>query len=92
MAVRVRGVQTQIEADYAPIDLRSEMERERDLRSKLNNYVLAEKNFYITPGEAATEARWIMGLDPKIPAELLPKLEKKHETDPTQQIPPNGGE
>lgn len=92
MAVRVRGVQTQVEADYAPIDLRSEMERERDLRAKLNNYVLAENNFYITPEEAAAEARWIMGLDPKIPDELLPKLEKKHEPDLTEQIPPNGGE
>lgn len=92
MAVRVRGVQTQVEADYAPIDLRSEMERERDMRLKLNNYVLAEKERYITATEAATEARWIMGLDPNIPPELLADLEKKHEPDPTEQIPPNGGE
>ncbi|MNC19373.1 hypothetical protein D3C75_673030 [compost metagenome] len=92
MAVRVRGVQTQVESDYAPIDLRSDMERERDLRAKLNNYVLAEKERYITTIEAATEARWIMGLNPKIPPELLAELEKKYKTDPNEQIPPNGGE
>ncbi|OKP95396.1 hypothetical protein [Paenibacillus sp. P46E] len=92
MAVRVRGVQAQVEADYAPIDLRSEMERERDLRAKLNNYVLAEREDYITSIEAASEARWIMGLDPKIPAELLDRLKKKREPEPNEQIPPNGGE
>lgn len=82
MAARVRGVQTLVQADYAPIDLRSEMERERDLRAKLNNYILAVKEDYITPAEAATEARWIMGFDPNIPAELLERLEKKHEPKP----------
>jgi hypothetical protein len=92
LSARVRGVQTLVEVDYSPIDLRSEMERERDLRARLNNYVLAEKERYITAKEAATEARWIMGLDPNIPTELLADLEKKHEPDPNQQIPLNGGE
>ncbi|KAA8782521.1 hypothetical protein EC604_01490 [Paenibacillus amylolyticus] len=84
MAARVRGVQTLVEADYAPIDLRSEMERERDLRAKLNNYVLAEKERYITSKEAATEARWIMGLDPNIPLELVAELENKRSVAQTQ--------
>ncbi|KAG2965944.1 hypothetical protein PC120_g27162 [Phytophthora cactorum] len=57
------------------------MERERDLRAKLNNYVLAEKERYITAKEAATEARWVMGLDPNIPSELLAGLEKKYGSD-----------
>lgn len=92
MAARVRGVQTLVEADYSPIDLRSEMERVRDMRAKINNYVLAEKELYITAEEAATEARWIMGLNPKIPAELLDPLKKKHVSDSNQQIPPNGGD
>ncbi|MOA60835.1 hypothetical protein D3C78_1858280 [compost metagenome] len=81
-----------VEADYSPIDLRSEMERVRDMRAKINNYVLAEKELYITAEEAAIEARWIMGLNPKIPAELLDPLKKKHVSDSNQQIPPNGGD
>lgn len=92
MAARVRGVQTLVTVDYNPIDLRSENEVERDRRSKINNFITAEKNFYITPKEAAEEIRWTLGLDSKIPAELVQKLEKKHEPDPNEQIPPEGGE
>jgi hypothetical protein len=77
MSVRVKGTQTNIEVDYAPIDLRSENEIERDRRSKINNYVLAEKELYITPQEAAEEVRWTLGLDAKIPAELVEKLQHK---------------
>lgn len=77
MSVRVKGTQTNVEVDYAPIDLRSENEIERDRRSKINNYVLAEKEFYITPQEAAEEVRWTLGLDAKIPAELVEKLQHK---------------
>jgi hypothetical protein len=90
MAARVRGVQTIVEVDYNPIDLRTENKVEKDRKAKIGNLVTAENNFYITPEEAAVEVRWTLGLDPKIPAELLPKLEKKHEPDPNQ-IPPNAG-
>lgn len=92
LAARVRGTQTLVTADYNPIDLRSENEVERDRRNKINNYITAEKNLYITPKEAAEEIRWTLGLDPKIPAELIPKLEKKYEADPNEQKPPEGGE
>ncbi len=91
LSARVRGTQTKVEADYAPIDLRSENEVEKDRKAKISNYVTAESNFYITGEEAAQEVRWTLGLDPKIPAELIPKLEKKHEPDP-KQTPPEGGE
>jgi hypothetical protein len=92
LSARIRGVQTNVEADYLPIDLRSENEVEKDKKAKIANLVTAESNFYITPQEAAIETRWTLGLDPKIPIELLPKLEKKHEPDPNEQIPPGGGE
>lgn len=82
LAARVRGTQTNIDADYNTIDLRTENEVEKDRKDKIGNYVTAESNFYITPQEAAEEIRWTLGLDPKIPDELLPKLEKKHDVDP----------
>ncbi|OMF37444.1 hypothetical protein BK133_05150 [Paenibacillus sp. FSL H8-0548] len=89
MSARVRGTQTNVEVDYAPIDLRSENEVERDRRSKIGNYVLAEKELYITPLEAAEEVRWTLGLDAKIPAELADKLKHKRDTVPD---PEGGGE
>lgn len=87
LSARVRGTQTHVEVDYLPIDLRSENEVEKDRRSKINNYISAEKNFYITPKEAAEEIRWTLGLNSNIPEELIPKLKKKYET-----IPPEGGD
>ncbi|MCR8656941.1 hypothetical protein [Paenibacillus endoradicis] len=90
LSARIRGTQTQVEVDYLPIDLRSENEVERDRRSKINNYISAEKNFYITPSEAAEEIRWTLGLNPNIPEELIVKLEKKHEEK--EFIPSEGGE
>jgi hypothetical protein len=92
LSARVRGTQTNVEVDYAPIDLRSENEVERDRRAKISNYVTAEKNFYITPKEAAEEIRWTLGLNPKIPPELVPMLESKHDQNSEEQIPPGGGE
>ncbi|MFT9371688.1 hypothetical protein [Paenibacillus polymyxa] len=93
MSARVKGTQTKVEADYLPIDLRSENEIERDRRSKIDNYITAEKNFYITPLEAAEEIRWTLGINAKIPAELLPLLVKKHESDLNEEnTPPEGGE
>lgn len=92
LAARIRGTQTIVEVDYGPIDLRTENEVERDRRAKINNLVTAEKNFYITPQEAATEIRWMLGLDSKIPPELAEKLEKKYEPDPNQPPPNEGGE
>lgn len=92
LSARVKGTQTNVEADYNPIDLRSENEVEKDRLAKIKNYVMAESNFYITGEEAAQEVRWTLGLDPKIPVELLPKLENKHEPDPNAAIPFGGGE
>jgi hypothetical protein len=92
LSARVRGTLTNVEADYNPIDLRSENEVEKDHNAKIGNYVMAESNFYITPEESAAEVRWTLGLDPKIPAALLPKLEKKHEPDSNAVIPLGGGD
>ncbi|QOH62422.1 hypothetical protein [Paenibacillus polymyxa] len=93
LSARVKGTQTKVEADYLPIDLRSENEIERDRRSKIDNYIIAEKNFYITPLEAAEEIRWTLGINAKIPAELLPLLVKKHESDSNEEnTPSEGGE
>ncbi|UKS30055.1 hypothetical protein LOZ80_14400 [Paenibacillus sp. HWE-109] len=92
MSARVKGVQTNVVVDYIPIDLRSENEVEKDRKAKISNFVTAESNFYITPQEAAQEVRWTLGLNSKIPVELIPKLEKNHEPDPNEQIPPRGGE
>ena len=92
LSSRVKGTQTNVECDYNPIDLRSENEVEKDRKAKIGNYVMAESNFYITPEEAAAEVRWTLGLDPKIPLELLPKLEKKHEPDPNVSVPPTSNE
>ncbi|KAF6574986.1 hypothetical protein JDW19_04030 [Paenibacillus polymyxa] len=93
LSARVKGTQTKVEADYLPIDLRSENEIERDCRSKIDNYIIAEKNFYITPLEAAEEIRWTLGINAKIPAELLPLLVKKHESDSNEEnTPSEGGE
>lgn len=85
LSARARGTQTNVEVDYSPIDLRSENEVEKDRKAKIGNYVTAESNFYITPQEAAEEIRWTLGLDPKIPHELLEKLEHKH--DPVEEQP-----
>ncbi|OMF39742.1 hypothetical protein [Paenibacillus peoriae] len=93
LSARVKGTQTKVEADYLPIDLRSENEIERDRRSKIDNYIIAEKNFYITPLEAAEEIRWTLNINAKIPAELLPLLVKKLKTDSNEeQTPLEGGE
>lgn len=82
LCARVRGAQMQVEVDYLPIDLRSENEVEKDRKAKLDNYAEAERQKYITPQEAAEEVRWSFGLNPKIPAELLPELEAKSSTKP----------
>jgi len=89
LAARVRGVQTSVDADYAPIDLRTENEQQADISSRLENLESAESNFYVTPEEAAREARLAMGLDPDIPDELVDKLGAKHETPrtPIQEDP-----
>ncbi|MDK8182104.1 hypothetical protein [Paenibacillus sp. UMB4589-SE434] len=79
IAARVRGVQTTVIADYDPIDLRSENEVEADRKAKLYNLTEAEKNYYITPEEAAQEMRWTLGFDQKIPPELLERLQSKHD-------------
>lgn len=89
LSARIKGVQTNVDADYQPIDLRSENEVEKDRKAKIGNIITAESQFYITPTEAAQEVRWTLGLDPKLPVELLPKLEKKHEPDPNATPPPN---
>jgi hypothetical protein len=38
-------VQTNVEVDYSPMDLRSENEVERDKKAKIANLVTAESNF-----------------------------------------------
>lgn len=83
IAARVRGVQTSVEVEYAPIDLRTENEQQKDLSSRLENLESAESNFYITPEEAAKEARVAIGLDAEIPDELMARLGAKHEAPAT---------
>lgn len=83
LAARVRGVQTAVDADYAPIDLRTENEQQADITARIENLESAESNYYVTPEEAAREARIAMGLDPAIPDELVDKLGAKHETPAT---------
>jgi hypothetical protein len=65
------GTQTNVDADYNPVDLRSENEVEKGRKAKIGNYVMAESDFYITPEESATEVRWTLGLDPKIAANCI---------------------
>ena len=85
VAARVRGVQTTVTLEYAPIDLRSEQETERDRQLRLSNLSKSERECYITPEEAAREARIALGLDPKIPQELKEKLLAKHQQRVDQQ-------
>jgi hypothetical protein len=94
LAARVKGVQTHVKAEYAPIDLRSENELETDRQLRLENLTLAERNFFITSEEAAQESRKALGLDPKIPAELKDKLKNKSEPPPAPEPSPEptGGE
>ncbi|WAH35039.1 hypothetical protein [Alicyclobacillus dauci] len=89
MAARVKGVQTRVDVDYAPIDLRSENEQQGDLKARIENVESADSNFYITPEEAAIEIRKALGLDADIPPELVEKLKNKHEQPetPTQENP-----
>jgi len=91
LAARVRGTQTTVIVDYNPIDLRSENEVERDRKSKIHNYVTAEKEHYITSLEAATEIRWTLGLNAKIPPNLIEKLNGKYK-QVNNTDPPGGGE
>ncbi|WP_246862834.1 hypothetical protein [Paenibacillus cellulosilyticus] len=77
MGARVRGTQTIVEVDYSPIDLRSENEVEKDRKVKMENLLTAEREFYITPKEAAEEARWTLGFQSTIPEELIGPLEQK---------------
>lgn len=90
LSARIKGVQTKVKAEYAPIDLRTEQELEEDRKAKLDNLVTAEKEKYITPEEAAKEARLSLGFDPEIPAELIEKLKTKQEqpTQPPSPPPP----
>ncbi|WP_243643886.1 hypothetical protein [Paenibacillus pinisoli] len=81
LSSRIKGVQTYVEVDYLPIDLRSENEVERDRNSKINNYITAERESYITPKEAAEEIRWTLGLNPNISLELIEMLERKGKTN-----------
>jgi hypothetical protein len=64
-------------------------------RTKVSSVIFDDEGFgravdpeTITPTEAAQEVRWTLGMNQKIPEELLPKLEKKHEPDPNEVIPP----
>lgn len=91
VACRVKGVKTSVEAEYAPIDLRSEQQQANDMQSVLENLESAESNFYITGEEATTEARKMLGFDADIPPELSDKLKQKHEQPetPMQEDIPN---
>jgi len=89
IAARVKGVQTTVDVDYAPIDLRSEQQQENDRKSFIENIESADSNFYITPEEAAEQVRRALGLDVTIPPELADKLKTKHDpvATPTQENP-----
>jgi hypothetical protein len=89
IAARVKGVQTMVDVDYAPIDLRSEQQQEADRTKFIENIESADSNFYITSEEAAEEVRKSFGLDPKIPPELAAKLKTKHDPieTPTEENP-----
>jgi hypothetical protein len=86
MSARVKGVQTIIDVDYNSIDLRTENEIETDRKARIDNLVEAEANFYITPEEAAKDARLTLGLDQKIPVELVDKLKTNTNNLLHQQI------
>lgn len=93
LCARVRGAQIRVEVDYLPIDLRSENEVEKDRKAKLDNFTALEREKYITPLEAAEEIRWTFGLNPKVPAELLPELTAKSAAPPaTLNQTEEGGE
>lgn len=89
MCARIRGVQTEVEAEYASIDLRTEQEQESDKRSRITNIISAEGEYYITGQEAAEEARITLGFDRKLPPELTDKLKTKLEVPPAVNLSRN---